>query len=124
MAQYKGNNLEIKIDLILNENEKEIIWIVYDESIFYANNDLDSSIMVSNFLCPCYGYTCIESLIMEYPLSMIFSGAPVRKNSPSLICWFKVIFILMKTNSISVMVQLAKRLACSEKFIVYDTIGL
>jgi len=38
MAKYKEKNIE-RIPWILKLNEKKIILIIYDECIFYSNND-------------------------------------------------------------------------------------
>lgn len=37
MAKYEGDNME-RIPLILEPNEKEIVLVTHDESVFYSND--------------------------------------------------------------------------------------
>jgi hypothetical protein len=77
MDFYTGDNEELVLEPVLEENEKKIVLVTHDESTFYANdgkNDLwmlegenhirkkgpGSSIMVSEFQCPCHGTMKIE----------------------------------------------------------------
>ncbi|KAG2204123.1 hypothetical protein INT47_011606 [Mucor saturninus] len=69
---YAGNNEEEVLEPILDEGMKQIVFVTHDESTFYANDGKDdlwllegenhirkkgpgSSIMVSEFQCPCHG---------------------------------------------------------------------
>src|SRR6185436_4965106 len=71
MAKYEGENME-RIPLIFEPNEKEIVLVTHDESVFYSNDgkrgiwrNLEScqlrkkgngrSIMISEFLTEEYG---------------------------------------------------------------------
>ena len=71
MAKYEGDNME-RIPLILEPNEKEIVLVTHDESVFYSNDGKRGvwaksgelplrkkgngrSIMVSEFLTEEYG---------------------------------------------------------------------
>ncbi len=42
MLQFEGDNLEIQINLLLKDDEKEYMLVTYDEIIFYANDSCKS----------------------------------------------------------------------------------
>lgn len=69
---YEGDNQEVILEPVLEEGIKKIVFVTHDESTFYANDGksdfwlLDdenyirkkgqgSSIMISEFQCPCHG---------------------------------------------------------------------
>ena len=74
---YEGENQEVVVEPVLKEGSKKIVFVTHDESTFFANDGksvfwlLDgenhirkkgpgSSIMVSEFQCPCHGTMRIE----------------------------------------------------------------
>jgi hypothetical protein len=78
MDFYEGENEENILEPVILEGDKKIVFVTHDESTFYANDgkkDLwllegenyirkkgpGSSIMVSEFQCPCHGTMKIES---------------------------------------------------------------
>lgn len=78
MPQFEGDNLEIRIDPLLEEDEKIHVLVTHDETIFHANDGRKSgwapkneqplrkkgqgsSIHVSDFLCETSGRLCLHN---------------------------------------------------------------
>lgn len=75
---YQGDDQEEVLEPLLKENEQKIVFVTHDESTFYANDGKEdlwlmdgenyirkkgtgSSIMVSEFQCPCHGTMKIKA---------------------------------------------------------------